>query len=215
MPFRVLSRNSLHRSDGTRRVPDTSRPASKRARKPLYYLHSPNPWRPIAMPRKTWTLTDVDAGIYLGRAFPRPRSGRRPDARLPRDKTDPSRRTERRGRRDRGRQRAVPIRRRANPRNGALAGELRQHAARLEVARQGAGSSRLRPRLGTERIGLAQGIRRTARPLRPGEQRRPRLRSKRQAPLSAAWQNRQHSRPQGRGGHRRRLRRDRGNGRCR
>ena len=86
------------------------------------------------MPRKTWTLTDVDADIYVDRISLGPEQAGGSAGGYSRDQADPAGRAPRRGRRGRGGQRAIALCCGADPRHGPLAGELRRYPTRLEVA---------------------------------------------------------------------------------
>ena len=95
------------------------------------------------MAKKTWTLTDVDRGHLRRTTSPSaPTRWAAPAAGY-----SVTKRTLHGGLRDgrrrgRGRQRRVPLRRRAHPRHGPLAGQPGRRAARLAVAGQGARPSR-------------------------------------------------------------------------
>ena len=123
----------------------------------------------------SFTLTDVAAtsGSRASRSTPDD-LGLADDAPLVGDQADPSGRPARRGGPDRGRQRGPLVRDRPDPRHGDLEGPLPGRPARLGLAgRRRPGQSRLRQPDELGRPGLARRVRRAARPLRPGEQRRP------------------------------------------
>ena len=150
------------------------------------------------MPRKTWTLTDVDEDIYVEQISLGPEQVGGPAKGYSRDQADPPRRTARRGRRGRGRQRAVPLRRRADPRHGHLAGDCGDVQLGWKSPVKGPVHPAFVPLWEPSGIGWLERLRRVAGPLRPGEQRGAGVPAQRRAPLPAARQDRQHAGPQGR-----------------
>ena len=143
------------------------------------------------MAQKTWTWMHGTDRIYVEQARITPDMVGGPQTGYLIEKATPLWRAERRCRcRPRG-QRGAELRCIAHARHGALESVGRRSVHRLELARARAGSPEFGATGGSERTGLARRIRRTARPLRLGEQWSSGVLRARSTAVRIAWPHRE------------------------